>query len=322
MQFAHCVPIQHQDNKLAVTRAASGNLTYAHLSVGGFYLSDANLILRDQICAKRFLISESAAVHAKRVASRRGLISHIKDLITRAKILAGIAMAAQTPLHLERCVLIHIRHLVDRTVTGITSDSLGDVDAVIEVHEVGERVDARPLQRLAGAVARANRLEQLRICPDLRVAIHASLGRRNTCKARHFDRRVTVTAIDTEPRNVVLMAKRDRLRLPHTLKSDVRGPLHDVSDTSQCGNDEYCAKDSGAGQRVRAAMKDLRHSLMRSGSKRPSGAFVSIRAFSVSVFVPSEKTTHRGFHCVCETGNYKYFFKLCRVILKIHTRNF
>ena len=120
----------------------------------------------------------------------------------------------------------------------------------------------------------------------------------------------------------MLMTERNRLRFPHALKSDVGRTLHDVGDTSQCRNDENCAKDSGARQRVRAAMKDLRHSLMRSGSKRPSGAFCADPRVSASVLVPSEKTTHRGFHCVCETGNYKYFSELCRVILKIHERNF
>ena len=118
---------------------------------------------------------------------------------------------------------------------------------------------------------------------------------------------MAVTAIDAEPGDVMLMAERDRLWLAHALIRDVRRTLDDIGDASQCGNDEYCAKNSGAGQRVRAAMKDLRHSLMRSGSKRSGGAFCADPGFSASVLVPSEKTTHRGFRCVCETGNYKYF---------------
>jgi hypothetical protein len=154
------------------------------------------------------------------------------------------------------------------------------------------------------------------------VAIHASLGWRDAGKAGDFDGGVAITAVDPESGDMMLMTKGDGLRLAHALISDVRRALHDVGYTSQCGDDEYCAKDSGTGQRVRAAMKDLRHSLMRSGSKRPGGASCVDPRVSASVLVPSEKTTHRGFRCVCETGNYKYFQELCRVILKIHARFF
>ena len=132
-------------NNLAVTRTATGDVTYAHLPVGGLYFSDPNLIFRDQIRTQRILIGESVPIHTDGVAARRRLITHIENLITRTKILARISVAAQTPLHLQRCVLIHKRHLVNGAVTGITADSLGNVDAVIEINEVGKRIDPRPL---------------------------------------------------------------------------------------------------------------------------------------------------------------------------------
>src|SRR5215472_364483 len=100
----------------------------------------------------------------------------------------------------------------------------------------------------------------------------------------------------------MLMAERNRLRLAHALVGDVRRPLHDVSDASQCGNDEYCAKDSGTGQRIRAAMKDLRHSLMRSGSKRPGGAFCADPRVSASVLVASEKPPTEVFTLSAKLG--------------------
>ena len=231
-------------------------------------------------------------------------------------------MATQAPLHLERRVLIHNGHLVDLTMTSVTADALGHVDAVIEINEIGERIDARPLQRFARAVAGTDWLKQLRIRPDLRVAVHAGLGRRDPRKTGNFHGGVAVTAIDAESGDMMLMTEGNRLRLAHALIGHVRGALHDVGDASQCGNDEHCAKNGGARQRVRAAMKDLRHSLMRSGSKRPGGAFCADPRVSASVLVPSEKTTHRGFRSVCETGNYKYFRKLCRVILKISGKKF
>src|SRR5579864_5736469 len=106
--------IQHQANNLSVTGTTTGDVTHADLAVGGLYFSDPNLILRDQVSTERILIGESAPIHANWIAARWLLITHVENLITRSEILPGVAMAAQAPLHLERCVLIHKRHLVDR----------------------------------------------------------------------------------------------------------------------------------------------------------------------------------------------------------------
>jgi len=64
---------------------------------------------------------------------------------------------------------------------------------------------------------------------------------------------------------MVLMAERDRLRLADSRIRDERRSLNDVQDPTQNDNDKDCAENSSAGQRIRAAMKDLRHSLLRSG---------------------------------------------------------
>src|ERR1035437_3230633 len=88
-----------------------------------------------------------------------------------------------------------------------------NMNAVIEINEVGELVHARPLQRLPGFVAGAHRLEELGVGPDLRVAVHARLGRRDAGEARGLDRGVAIAAVDAEPGHVVLMAEREWLRL-------------------------------------------------------------------------------------------------------------
>jgi hypothetical protein len=64
---------------------------------------------------------------------------------------------------------------------------------------------------------------------------------------------------------VMLMTERNRLRLADAFVGDVGRALYGVSDPDQRGHDENGAENSGAGQRIRAAMKDLRHALMRSG---------------------------------------------------------
>lgn len=76
---------------------------------------------------------------------------------------------------------------------------------------------------------------------------------------------MAVAAIDAESGNVVLMAERDRLRFANAGVGHKRGSLNQIGDSAQCGNDKHGAENGGAGQRVRAAMKDLRHSLLRSG---------------------------------------------------------
>src|SRR5262249_37492062 len=101
-------------------------------------------------------------------------------------------MAIETPLHLQRRVLIHQRHLTDGPMAGVAAHAFIDVNAVIEKNEVRELVDARPLQRLPAAITGAHRLEHGCVRPDLRMAVHAGLGRWNTRETRLFDRGMTV----------------------------------------------------------------------------------------------------------------------------------
>jgi len=245
--------------------AATGDIADTDLAVGSIYSSDTNLIFGDQVSAERILIGESAVIHGDGICRRGRLVAHVKDLIARAQILAGIAMAAQAPLHLQTLLLVHQGHLVDGAVAGVAADTLGDVNAVIEIDEVGELVDASPLQRFAGAVAGADGLEKLGVGPDLRVAVHARLGRRDAGEAGGLDRGVTVAAVDAESGDVVLMAEGNRLRLADARVGYEGRALNHVNDSAQCRNNKDCAENGGAGQRIRAAMKDLRHSLLRSG---------------------------------------------------------
>ena len=57
----------------------------------------------------------------------------------------------------------------------------------------------------------------------------------------------------------MLMTERDRLGLADTSIGGKGGSLNCICNPDQASNDENSAKDSGAGQRIRAAMKDLRH---------------------------------------------------------------
>jgi hypothetical protein len=173
-------------------------------------------------------------------------------------------MAAQAPLHLQRFLLIHERHLVDWTVAGVATYSFIDMNAVIEKDEVGKLVYPRPLQRLAGAVAGADGLEQLGIRPDLRVAVHAGLGGRNAGETRSLNGSVAVAAVDAESGDVMLMTEGHGLRLAHSRVGDVRRTLDLHRDPTERSNHEDRAENRGPGQSVGAAMKNLRHALSKS----------------------------------------------------------
>jgi len=128
------------------------------------------------------------------------------------------------------------------------------------------------LERFARAITGANRLEQLGVGPDLRVAIHARFRRWNARKTRGLDRSVAVTAVDAESGHVMLMAEWNGLRLAYARIGNERGTLNDVHNPARNDNEKHCTENGGTGQRIRAAMKDLRHSLLRYGPKRPGGA--------------------------------------------------
>ena len=154
---------------------------------------------------------------------------------------------------------IHQRHLVDRPVAGGAADALVHVNAVIEIHEVGQIVDARPLERLAGAEALPHRLQHRRVRPDLRVAVHARLGRRNAGKARVLHRRVAVAAIDAQSRHVVLVAERHRLHAAQRLLRRVGRALHLERRPQQTGDHDHHGDDRSARNCIRTTMEDLGH---------------------------------------------------------------
>ena len=148
-------------------------------------------------------------------------------------------MAVQTPLHLQRSVVIHQRHAVHGAVTGIATYTLVDVNAVIEISEVGKIVHPRPDQRLAALVALPDRLKQRRVGPDLGVAVHTGLGGRNTGEAGGLDRGMTVAAIDSQAGYVMLVAERNRLRFAHPGIGDVGRSLNFRRRPKQCRHHKH-----------------------------------------------------------------------------------
>ena len=161
-------------------------------------------------------------------------------------------------------------------MTGIATHAFIDVNAVIEVHKVGEIIHSSPYQRLATAKTLPHWLEQGRSSPNLRVAIHAGFGGWNTGKTRSLNRSMAVAAVNPQSSHMMLVTERNRLGARHFGIGNVRRTLQFQYSPQQRGDQEDGPVNRGAGYCVRAAMKNLHQSelsVQRGRVHRP-GAFV------------------------------------------------
>src|SRR4051794_28825151 len=126
-----------------------------------------NLVIGNQDLAKFDLVGKRRAAHGYGVRLRGLLVVDPEHGVTGADIPLGIAMTVETPRHLQRVLLPHERHAIDLAMAGGAPHALGDVDAVIEVDEVGQIVNAGPVKRPVRVEAGADRLEEWRIREDL-----------------------------------------------------------------------------------------------------------------------------------------------------------
>ena len=125
---------------------------------------------------------------------------------------AGIAVAVEAERHVQRLHLLHLHHLVDPAMAAYATHTGGHVRLVVEEHEIGEPVNANPLDGFAGVVAVANFFEPgaLRLHP--RVAVHADFGLRNRRVTGLVRGVVAVVAIHAEIAGMQFVTVRDGLR--------------------------------------------------------------------------------------------------------------
>ena len=140
------------------------------------------MVRADQILTQAHLVGKLFPVDHNRDLLARLLVAHVEHLIARPQFLCRIAVAVDAPLHLQRRMVERQGHAVDSSMAGVAPHSFINMNAVIEVDKIGKVIDTVPDERLAAAEALADRLEYRRIRPDLRMAVHAGLGRRDTGK--------------------------------------------------------------------------------------------------------------------------------------------
>ena len=94
---------------------------------------------------------------------------------------------------------------------------------------------------------------------NLRMASHTGFGRRNTREITFFDRRVTITAIDSQLTYVVAVAEWNGLFAHHLSLGHIRRSFNSQENPKSCGYDKYSAKNAYLGKRICAGMKKLGH---------------------------------------------------------------
>src|SRR5579864_2337040 len=145
-----------------------------------------------------FVFGHELPAQLQLIVARGRLVIGIENFRFWPHIFLGLAMAFQAPGHVQRARTIREGHFGDLPVAGGAADALGHVNAVIEIDEIRQRVDANPFERFIVAIAGAHRFEHGRVRPNLGVAGHAGLRRGDPRKRRFFDRCVTVAAIESQ----------------------------------------------------------------------------------------------------------------------------
>lgn len=157
-------------------------------------LAGLHAVFGDELCAQAFLVGWI-------------LVVHVKDLVARADVLGGVTVAIEAPLHIQRFSFPHQGHLIDLTVARLAANTLVDVDAVVEIGEVGQVVDAIPLDGHVVAEAGAHGFEDGCFGPDLRVASHAGFSWGNAGKSTLLDGSMAVATVDAHAGDVVFVAE-------------------------------------------------------------------------------------------------------------------
>ena len=133
------------------------------------------------------------------------------------------------------------------------------MNAVVEINKIWQVVDSRPLERLASAEAGTDRLQKLRIRPNLRMAAHARLRGGKSGEGGSLNRSVAVAAIDAIVGNVVLVAERNRLVAGYIHICDKRSGVNLISRPNGSSQQQHYGYNADFCQAVRAAVKDLCH---------------------------------------------------------------
>jgi hypothetical protein len=187
------------------------------------------------------------------------LPSHREHLFSRPEELFGMSVTIDTPLHVHIGRFPGKRHLVQTSVASFAAHSLIHVNAVIEIDEVGQIIDAIPAYGLVLAQTGAHRFQHLAVSPKLLMTVHACRCGRHPGKRTHFNRVVAVPAVNADPGHVMCMAKRHWLVEWYPFASDVRGVHHSGPPPSRDCDCENAPEYRQARNRIGRSLEYLGH---------------------------------------------------------------
>lgn len=191
-------------------------------------------------------------------------------------------MTLHAPLHLQRCHLIHQRHVVHLPVAGGAADAFVDVYAVVEIGEVRQVVNPHPLDWLVVAQRCAHRFKIRTVSPDLRVAVHTGLRRRQSGRSRGLHTRMTVAAIYAVVADVMLMTELYGLRASNVGLRVVVRAIEFQKNPQQRRSYKDSTEDAHPRNGISALMKYLGHGALQT----PSQGFSSEGNLSLTLSRP------------------------------------
>jgi hypothetical protein len=186
-------------------------------------------------------------------------IVDVEDLGSRADIPLRLPVTVDAPVHVESVDPVHQRHFIHLAMAGRATDALVDVNAVIEINEVGKVVDACPLNWFSACPAISNGLRQRSARPDLRVARHAGFRRWETRERRVFDAGMTVPAVNAVVFHMMFVTEKDGLFRRYANWGNPMTTIDDVRYAQRASRSKNHCSNGNFRDRVRARPKQLCH---------------------------------------------------------------
>lgn len=156
-------------------------------------------------------------------------------------------------------------------MAGHTANAVVHVDAVIKEDKIGRPVDAIPRQSSVIGQAIPEGRQHRRLFPNLRMARHTGFSGRQTGKGRFLDACVAVTAVESQPENVMFVAEGHRLFQRYHLKRCPRRPINRIGNSNAGANQKHHHRETRARDCVGPRTKNLRHIIELITALPPAG---------------------------------------------------
>lgn len=168
-------------------------------------------------------------------------------------------MTIEAPLHQKRVRLEHQRHLIDRAVARRAANALADMNTVVKVRKIAEAMDLHPLDRFAGSIALAHRLQIADVIEQSRVAVHTGFRGRDAGGSGILNGSMTIAAVNAIVAHMMFVAELHRLLAENILPRKIWRASERQDSRKRQSRQENRGKQAETGDKIRAAVKNLGH---------------------------------------------------------------